>query len=227
MATSAAALTRPSSPPSSAQGETLNSAWAVLPVASLGLLSWGPFLYIAVKTGSARYRLISATYLAVAMVAAVLLALQPSGDGGMTVLAGMLLILLGGGGAVHVLASRRDYARAMLAAEDPRRLSAERRADERARALAIVARSPRRALELGVGRPDVEEAFDGGLVDVNHASATAIASLPGIDAALAAQIVDLRGATGFISLHDLDLVLDLDEATLQQLRELVVFIPRG
>jgi hypothetical protein len=201
---------------------TLSPAWAIVPVISLGMLSWAVFLLVAVRTGARRYRIVTAVYLALAVLAGVLLSAAPSGHGPLNDAAGFLLILLAGGGAVHLLASRSDYARLM---SDPRLLAAEQRADLRAQALAMVRDDPRRALELGVGRPDVEGAFDAGLVDCNHASVTALERLPGIGPDLAARIVDLRGSSGFASLEDLDLALDLDEATLAQLREVAVFIP--
>jgi hypothetical protein len=202
--------------------DTLNPAWAILPVISLGLLSWAVFLLVAVRTGARRYRIVTAVYLAVAVVAGALVAAKPAGHSWVNDAAGFLFILLAGGGAVHVLASRSDYTRLM---SDPRLLAAEQRADLRARALAMVRDDPRRALELGVGRPDVEGAFDAGLVDCNHAGVKALERLPGIGPALAARIIDLRGASGFRSLEDLDLVLDLDEPTLARLREVAVFIP--
>jgi len=179
---------------------------------------------VAVRTGARRYRTIAAAYLAVAAAAAVLLAAAPAGNSWLNTAGGFLLILLAGGGAVHVLAIRSDYSRLR---SDPRLLAAEQRADMRERALAMVLEHPRRALELGVGRPDVKGAYDAGLVDCNHASVTALERLPGIGPELAARIVDLRGASGFRSLEDLDLALDLDEATLAQLRPVAVFIPNS
>ena len=69
--------------------------------------------------------------------------------------------------------------------------------------------------------------YDGGLVDINHANAKALATLPGIDAEKAKQIVELReSADGFSSADDLDVVLDLEPGTLAQLRDRVVFLPR-
>src|SRR5947209_4163276 len=85
----------------------------------------------------------------------------------------------------------------------------------RTRALRLVRENPQRAIALGVGRPDVPGSFDGGLVDVNHASAEALATLPGIDAPTAKRVTDLReSSNGFSSPEDLDLVLNLEPGTL-------------
>jgi DNA uptake protein ComE-like DNA-binding protein len=66
-----------------------------------------------------------------------------------------------------------------------------------------------------------------GVVDVNHAGAGAIATLPGVDDDLAREIVRCREEVdGFGSLADLGGVLDLDYDTVEELRPYVVFLPR-
>lgn len=55
-----------------------------------------------------------------------------------------------------------------------------------------------------------------------------IARLPGIDDALAQQIVRARNDThGFTSVEDLGAVLDLDGNLVDDLRDCVVFLPRS
>jgi len=114
------------------------------------------------------------------------------------------------------------------AGEDPY-LRAGRERLERRRIAARLARTdPVRARELGVGRPDLPEAFDGELTDLNNAPAAIIAELPGVDEPLAAAMVAARErAGGFGSLADLDMELDLPAETVERLRELVVFLPPG
>jgi DNA uptake protein ComE-like DNA-binding protein len=216
-----------SEPPEVAQAEPLNLVWAVVPLVSLGTLSWAPFLYATVRTGAQKFKLIMSVYLSLSVLAGVLLALSGHGHGGLNTFAGLLLILLAAAGCAHTLAIRNEYARQLALVEDPTLLEAQQREQRRERALRLVKENPRRALQLGVGRPDVKGSFDGGLVDVNHANAAALATLPGIDAEKAKQIVELReSADGFSSADDLDVVLDLEPGTLAQLRERVVFLPR-
>jgi DNA uptake protein ComE-like DNA-binding protein len=216
-----------SEPQQVAQPEPLNLVWALVPLVSLGTLSWAPFLYATVRTGAQKFKIATGVYLSLSVVAGVLLAVAGHGHGGLNTFAGLLLILLAGAGCAHTLAIRNEYGRQLALFEDPTLLEAQQREQRRARALRLVKQNPKRALQLGVGRPDVKGSFDGGLVDVNHANAKALATLPGVDADKAKQIVELReSADGFSSADDLDVVLDLEPGTLAQLRERVVFLPR-
>lgn len=112
-------------------------------------------------------------------------------------------------------------------ADNPRLRAAQVRIQQRQRALRLARDWPSLAVEAGVGRPDVFGAFDGGVVDLNHAGDPAIASLPGITHRLALHIIDVRERiNGFSSLEDLGLVLDLGADEVERLRGLVVFLPR-
>ena len=84
---------------------------------------------------------------------------------------------------------------------------------------------PALAAELGVGRPDVPGADHHGLVDVNSAPVEVLARLPGVDDALAAEIVRMRGELGrFSSVAELGAVMELPAPTVEDLRERVVFL---
>jgi DNA uptake protein ComE-like DNA-binding protein len=215
------------SPAANPAPSRLPVAWAALPVVSLGILSWAPFLYAAARTGARKFKVATAIYLALAIVAGVMVAIAGNSNGSTSDAAGLLLILLAGGGCAHTLSIRSEFGRQLAVADDPRLLVAEQHAELRDRALRLARNDPKRALALGVGRPDVPDAFDGGLVDVNHAGESALATLPGIDRAHAKKIVELRASgNGFASLADLDLVLDLDPADLTELRERAIFLPR-
>ncbi len=108
---------------------------------------------------------------------------------------------------------RLDRARARLA--------------ERDKARQLAREDPRLALEAGVGRPDLPNSLDGGLVDVNNAPPAVIASLPGFDTALAGRVVAAREQVdGFSSLEDLGSVLDLSAAEVERVRDHTVFLPR-
>jgi len=205
----------------------LHWGWALASPLSLGLLGWTPFLFVAVRTRRRRWRLWTAFYLAAAVALGALVAIAGGGDGPLNALSGLLLIVLAGGGAAHVLAIRGEAGRQIAAEGDPRLLVAQHRAEQRERALAEIARDPARARQLGVGRPDVPGAFDAGLIDVNHVGATTLQTLPGFDAARAARVVELRDGRGFTSIEDLDLALDLPAGALSDLRDRLVFVPRA
>jgi DNA uptake protein ComE-like DNA-binding protein len=79
---------------------------------------------------------------------------------------------------------------------------------------------------MGIGRPDLGVAFDGGLIDVNHVSATVLAGLPDMDWETASRIVAIRDDLGGFSwLEDFDQVVDLPLRTLERWRPRVVFLP--
>jgi DNA uptake protein ComE-like DNA-binding protein len=129
--------------------------------------------------------------------------------------------------SAHAFAVRKEYRqRVSGAALDP--LEAARNAVEaRKEAQRLAREEPAVALELGVGRPDIPTARSMGVVDVNHASAGALAKLPGIDDQTARAIVTAREEIdGFNSLEDCGGVLGLDADVVEDLRPFVVFLPR-
>jgi DNA uptake protein ComE-like DNA-binding protein len=136
---------------------------------------------------------------------------------------GLVAMFAGWGGAfVHALVIRPEYVRRVA----PRVASAQERADV-AEARRIVREEPRLAVELGIGRPDRDGAYDAGLVDVNHAPARALEELPGVGAVLARRIEGAREACdGFASVDELAALLDLDGATVERMRDRAVFLPR-
>ena len=216
----------------------------MLPVLSIGLLSWVPFVYLAVRGGSQRLWRIAGGYIGVTVVMIVLIAVGGSGShpyrhhssSGATTAGGLLLIVLAAGGCVHWLAGRAGFERALAAdgaegglggVEDPAFAAADARVRSREHALEICRNDPERAKALGIGRPDLPAAYDAGLVDVNHAGVSALVGLPGIDQAAAEKIVSLRdGDGGFSSVEDLDVVLDLPPAVVGDLRARAIFLPR-
>lgn len=96
--------------------------------------------------------------------------------------------------------------------------------DEERRAVIDLARKdPERAFALGVGRPDLPGSRHGYVVDVNHAPAGVVASLPGINNETAAEIVHLRGElNGFDSVDDLGSLLDLHPRVVAAMRRRAV-----
>jgi hypothetical protein len=84
----------------------------------------------------------------------------------------------------------------------------------RQKARALAQRDPGLARELRIGRPDLHRRYDdGGLVDVNHAPASALETLPGISRELAARIERIRADVGeFTSAEELSAVAGLPPA---------------
>jgi DNA uptake protein ComE-like DNA-binding protein len=142
--------------------------------------------------------------------------------------AGGLLIIVGWAGAIaSSFAIRPSYRRLSGSPLETALAGAEQRLSDRDRARKLAAERPALAKELGIGRPDLPNAQDAGLVDVNDAPASVLTKLPGIDDALATRIVKTRAEThGFSSVEDLGVALDLDGNLVEDLRDMVVFLPR-
>jgi DNA uptake protein ComE-like DNA-binding protein len=141
---------------------------------------------------------------------------------------GGLLIILGWAGAIaSSFAIRASYKQLVSSPFETAVVGAEERLTERDRARRLARDRPALAREIGVGRPDLPNAQDAGLIDINNAPAAALARLPGVDDALATKIVEVRAGTrGFASIEDLGLALDLDGSLVEDLRDNVVFLPR-
>nr|WP_246211050.1 helix-hairpin-helix domain-containing protein [Phytoactinopolyspora alkaliphila] len=83
------------------------------------------------------------------------------------------------------------------------------------------------ALELGIGQPDVPGSYaDGGLVDLNNASAGGIASVLSLDPATAEAFVAGREARrGYASLAEVGALSNLDPRALEASAEWIVVLP--
>lgn len=155
------------------------------------------------------------------------LVLPRADDDGFTDLAGVLLF---GGWLAAIgwtVVNRGAYAvRAGAARQhEDRDLRIDIKEDERRRARKLVAADPAAALRRGVGRPDVPGAAHGWLVDLNHAPAAVLTTLPGIDEDTARRIVATREEVGlFSSVDDMAFVLDLPPGRAEVLRGVAVAI---
>ena len=96
---------------------------------------------------------------------------------------------------------------------------------EEARALSL--RDPVLAQDLGIGRPELPRQYDdGGLVDLNHASADTIAQAIGVDAAVAERIVAARQELGAFSAVDEVLVyVNIEGVSAARVRDYSVLLP--
>lgn len=155
------------------------------------------------------------------------LAAATPADSAVNTLSGGMILVGWIASSAHAFAVRKEYRRRVSGAPtDPvaaaRDIVATRREAQR-----LAHEEPAVARELGVGRPDVPGANSMGVVDVNHASAGALATLPGVDDQKAGEIVAAREEIdGFSSLEDCGGVLGLDADVVEDLRPFVVFLPR-
>jgi DNA uptake protein ComE-like DNA-binding protein len=198
--------------------------WLLLAV-PLGFTTWGAFLYIGIRARRPQWLAWAGLY---AVTLAGYLTLDaPAHPGGTAKgVAACLAILTWIGGGVHALAISNDAVRRIQDRNDPDLEAARARIEHRAEGRHLLATQPALAREVGVGRPDIPGARDYGLVDVNHAPAAAIARLPGMTDELASRAVAARDqAGGFSSVEDCGMLLDLPPATVDQMRDMAVFVP--
>jgi DNA uptake protein ComE-like DNA-binding protein len=204
-----------------------SNRWAFISLLPFGLGAWAPILG-GVQHARRSWIVWGTIWTLVAVAAWVLLAIFPNGNGGGNSAAGGMLILAWVGPAATSFALRAGD-------RDPDALTNLERAEaagrialrDRAHAREIAVHNPSLALEIGIGRPDREGATDGGVVDLNNAAPSILTTLPGVDEALATQIVEARGRVdGFSSVEDMGAVMNLDAPVVERLRERAVFLPR-
>jgi membrane protein implicated in regulation of membrane protease activity len=203
----------------------------LIPLLSFGCFSAAALLYAGVRTRSRNWLSWGAGYLVVNVVAFLLWTQDANvgnidtqiGSAGLAVQLVLLAVV-----SVHALAIREEFLE-QISGGPRRRTSlerAERKLEERERALEMVREDPLKARELGIGRPDLRGGHHGHLVDLNHASADAIAKLPRVDAKTAERLAALRDEVGgFDSLEDAGNLLDLPPLTVERLRGQAVCLP--
>lgn len=200
------------------------SWWVWLPLATFGIGTWAAFVYAGTRARRQTWKVFGVGYLALIIGAFALVV--PESDPWST-LGGFAIIFAWVGGFLHALTIRSAYLRLIESPDQAALEAAEARARVRENALQLVRDDPTRAKALGVGRPDIDLAFDGGLVDVNSAPVEVIANLPHADTALAERIIAVRERVGaFSSVKDLGLVLGLPAPVIDAWERLVVCLPR-
>lgn len=211
--------------------DAVASIWVLVPLVTFGWLSGAAFLYAGIRARSRRWIGWAAAY-GVLGIAAMVVAFVDASAGDIDTVAGSVAVAtslgLMVGATCHAAAIRGEYLE-RISGSGTRRGSlerAERKLEEREQALELARKDPLRARELGIGRPDLRGGHHGHLVDLNHASAEAVAKLPRMDAASAERLVTLRDEVGgFASLEDAGHVLDLPAATVERLRGEAVCLP--
>jgi SARP family transcriptional regulator, regulator of embCAB operon len=171
---------------------------ALLPLLSLGLGDSVYFLYAGVRYRDRRQSVVAAIYVALLVLAIVCFAVDPSPDNADYLTSaewmGIALVIFpplvsavhGPLVAYHLGRERRTWALRELARQ-------------------VAAHEPAHARQIGIGRPmQLRNYSDGGLVDINHASAAELAALTGVGPILAHHIIYDRDQRGpFRSVDDL------------------------
>lgn len=201
--------------------------WAVVPILSIGLLAWVPFLRRAWLVRQRRAWIVAAVYLALAIAEFTLAGLSGGGPNALGKVTGYLGLLLMGGGAIHAwIALRmpsayRTLPQSRFQTAEVAELARQHRID----AQHIVDHNAALARDLRIGRPDLERVYDdGGLVDVNHVPAEQLVSMLNWTAAEAADVIATRDALGgFSSTAQLMASTTIDSERVKAVAHLMVF----
>ena len=200
--------------------------YLLLAIPPFGITTWAMFLYTGIRARRAAWLAWSAVY-AAALVAFVILA-SPNKPGSTELgIATALGLLSWIGGGIHALATSGSALRRIYGStSDPLLAAGMTRIERRTEGRRLLATQPALAREIGLGRPDLAGSDDFGLVDVNHAGVSGLNRIPGVDDALARRITDTRAQCGgFSSVEDLGSLLNLNPVTVDQMRDVAVFIP--
>jgi hypothetical protein len=199
---------------------------SLVPALTFGIGSAVPFLYWGLWLRSRKLFAVGAGYGIGACLCLILL----NGHGSWQAALGALLALtLMSVGTAHAFVLRHELLGDVLHVHrgdsNAERLALER-IWRRDYARGLLRSDPLLAYELRIGRPDLPREFDdGGLIDVNHASASALTLLPDINGDMASQIVSARDSVGgFSSLDDMRVVVACAPQAFDRLEDYLVFV---
>ncbi|HEX8317733.1 helix-hairpin-helix domain-containing protein [Longimicrobium sp.] len=201
--------------------ELLQSAWVLVPPASVGMLAWAAFLYAGIR---ARHRpwIVAAAVYFLGFVSA--LALTDNSDNW----TGLIVVALWFVGTVHAFMARPEFLIRLDAdlSGDARRSSPAPRATRVMPVDATYAPLTPPAAPWPSAPASSPQAS--ALVDLNAGPEAAIAALPGIGPILAQRAVELREARGgFASVEDFADALDLKPHIRERIRPLAFTTPRA
>jgi hypothetical protein len=190
-----------------AAGPPTGKWYYVITLASCGLLAAVPFFHAAAKLHRPQLRKVGAWYAGAALVGYTMIGFAPvDADGNPTgwlanvAGVGMLIVIVGA--ILQQIGLREEvYGDPQPPVAKPRNVMAieqvEQERSKRREARALAQRDPMMARELRIGRPDLPRGYDdGGLVDLNAATAEAIAAVCQIPIASAERLVATREALG-------------------------------
>jgi hypothetical protein len=193
----------------------LSVLWALVPLLTLGWGTGFSFTYAGIRLRDRVLGGWAAAYFALGTTSFLLVSSSESQSDWLGTVGALLAISLIALGSAHAFSIRRYLVepgtrrkhRAKIVSQQGQALSeATIELERRREALKILKADPELARQLRIGRPDLSRRYrDGGLVDANHASPTALARLPGISISLADKIVTTRETVGsFNNLNDVD-----------------------
>jgi hypothetical protein len=218
---------RPLGPPqgSAGSGRLRQFAWASVPVLSISLLAFAPFLALALARRRARDWVVFAGYLVTSIVVLVLMSIAGPADA-VSATAGTLAMVVMVVGGVHTFVAFRPTREANGSLTSEQALTAARaRMHRRHQARELAEHNPVLARDLRIGRPDVPHDYDdGGLVDVNQVPGQVLASCLGLTPAESAAVIAARDQLGrFSSPEELSVYAQLPPDRVEALCDWMMF----
>lgn len=211
----------------SGAGRLRQFAWASVPIWSLSLLAFAPFLRLATARRRARDWAVFAGYLTASVLVLVLMSIGgPSDTDAVSVAAGTLAIALMGAGAVHAFIEFRPVPGKGGSLTSEQALAAARaRLHSRQQARELAGSNPVLARDLRIGRPDMPHDYDdGGLVDMNHVPGDVLVTSLGLTPAESGSILAARDQLGrFGSAEELSAYAQLSPDRMEALRDWMMF----
>lgn len=197
---------------------------ATLPAITLGIGAVFTFTFLATRLRSLLLGIWAVVYGAAAAASVWLLNVTGANTGWQNDAGFVLMLAVMTVPTAHAFALRPRLTGGPACQEDAI-AEAKWRMSLRDEARRIAASDPRLADELRIGRPDLDRSFDdGGLVDANRVPAKVLRQMPGIGAALAERIVQVRQQVGgFESVDDLSVTLALPPQALDHAADLLIF----
>jgi DNA uptake protein ComE-like DNA-binding protein len=197
-----------------------------VPIWSLSLLAFAPFLRLAVARRKARDWAVFAGYLVASTVVLTLMSIAGPADA-VSATAGTLAIAVMAVAGVHAFLAFRPMpeSNGSLASEQALTM-ARSRMHCRQQARELAQHNPVLARDLRIGRPDLPHDYDdGGLVDVNQVPADVLASCLGLTAAESAAVAEARDQLGrFGSPEELSVYAQLPPDRVEAIRDWMMFI---
>jgi len=206
-------------------GRLRRLAWASVPIWSLSLLAFAPFLRLALTRRRARDWAVFAGYLAVSLTVLVLMSISGPDDA-VAATAGTLAIALMSAGAVHAFVAFRPRPEDSDSLASKQALTTARtRMHRRQQARELAQHTPVLARDLKIGRPDLPHDYDdGGLVDVNQVPGDILTSCLRLTPAESAAVIAARDQLGrFSSPEELSVYAQLPPARVDELRDWMMF----
>ena len=207
------------------------AGWASMPVWSLGFLSFGPFLRLALARRQKKDWAICAAYIAAVVAVCVALSVVQRGNAAV----GGLVIGLIGFATVHAAIAFRPPQSQLPETQQAQPVpridnrhavaDARNRIELRQRARELAGRDPVLARELRIGRPDLPRQYDdGGLIDVNTVPGAVLAAHLGLDEHEVTALMATRASLGKLtSADELVSFAELAPDRVDAIRDLLLF----